>query len=592
MPVAVFLIQIIEKTMQRILLLVAAWLLTVLKGNAYTYREKMVEAGDGFKLCTRIYLPDGEGPWPVVATRTPYVVERKDPSPLLTAFLNSGIGVIQQDCRGKGKSEGHFAPSVYERVDGLAFYQWLEKQPWCASIGIFGSSYTALTGWVIGDSLPSKVKAMYLSHYGVDRFKSCYQAGLFRQDIMSGWVIDNTEEPIKKPAMPENGKPGENYYDFYLHRPHVEADVDVLGCRLDYYRDWITHTDHADPYWDLGVWGYLRRAPQQIRVPMTVIVGQFDHHEAGTLLGYEMLPDETKAHSRLIVAAMNHFFQTVPTYQPHEHAADYNMAGDLLQWFKSILIDGIMPNGEVKVYNIGGDRWDTYPRWPIPVDHYATYFLSDSRQSGHRQLTKENTEKESRISYDYDPQNPVYAVGGETLFNSKQRQGCQLQPAPDFRPDVISFITEPVEEDLPISGIVKVMLRVSTDVDDTSFAVTLSEVQPDGTTHNIRDAITTLAYRHNPWGPRETYTPGETVDLELTTNPVFWTIKKGCSLRLDVKSTLFPEYAVHSNYAGVWANQAKTRVAHQTVFVGGKDGSKVMIPVAAKSFIFQKMLPV
>ena len=63
----------------------------------YTYFEEMVEGGDGFKLLTRIYLPEGEGPWPVVVTRTPYVYfGRGDNNAIGREYARRGIGYIQQ----------------------------------------------------------------------------------------------------------------------------------------------------------------------------------------------------------------------------------------------------------------------------------------------------------------------------------------------------------------------------------------------------------------------------------------------------------------------------------------------------------------
>ena len=53
------------------------------------------------------------------------------------------------------------------------------------SLGYAGCSYLALTGWVVADILPPKVKTMYLTHYGVFRHTSAYQDGLFRHDISS-----------------------------------------------------------------------------------------------------------------------------------------------------------------------------------------------------------------------------------------------------------------------------------------------------------------------------------------------------------------------------------------------------------------------
>ena len=47
-------------------------LFAVLPMFAQTVREEMVTMRDGVHLATSIYLPPGEGPWPVVLTRTPY----------------------------------------------------------------------------------------------------------------------------------------------------------------------------------------------------------------------------------------------------------------------------------------------------------------------------------------------------------------------------------------------------------------------------------------------------------------------------------------------------------------------------------------
>ena len=52
--------------------LLAILTMVCLTSAGYTYKEVMVPCKDGTKLMTHIYLPDGEGPWPVVCTRTPY----------------------------------------------------------------------------------------------------------------------------------------------------------------------------------------------------------------------------------------------------------------------------------------------------------------------------------------------------------------------------------------------------------------------------------------------------------------------------------------------------------------------------------------
>ena len=548
----------------------------------YVYFEEMVPSGeDGIRLLTRIYLPEGDGPFPVVVTRTPYVWGTGDYIDAGREYARRGIGYIQQDCRGKGGSEGFFSPNVNERADGIALYEWLAEQPWCGDIGIFGSSYTALTGWLVGDSIPDKVKGMYLSHYGVDRHISCFRSGLFREDIMSGWAIDNAEEDIVKPDRKPGQAPGENYYDFYLYRPQVEADVNVLGQKLQYYRDWITHTDYTDPYWNTGVWADLKRIPYVIDVPLTIVAGQFDHHEEGTVLGYERLRPEIKARSRLILGSWNHSFQVTPTHVPTANAMEFDINADQFEWFYSLLVKKEEPRGEVRVYNIEADEWVNLDSWPIETASDRTMYLSSETAGDRWNVLALNTSEPqaSSVSYVYDPENPVYAEGGETLFTSSGRRGSLRQSPAGYRDDILSFVSGPLEEDMTIAGNVKVYLKVRTDADDTAFAFTLSEVTPSGEAYNMRTSIATLGYRNGLLNPRVEYRRGSTVVLEIEALPIMWTVKAGNSLRLDIKSSQFPEYAVHSNTAGVWAEQARTVVARQTVFVGGEDGSRVVFPV-------------
>ncbi len=548
--------------------------------HQYRYFEHMVEGGDGFRLLTRIYLPEGPGPWPVAVTRTPYVNNGSgDNIAVGREYAKRGIGYIQQDCRGKGGSEGFYSPNIYEREDGIALYEWLDKQSWCASIGIFGNSYTALTGWIVADRLPDKVKGLYLGHYGVDRHISCYRAGLFRQDILSGWTIDNAEEDIHKPVRTAGQPSGENYYPFYRYLPHVEADEAVLGVQLPYYRDWITHTDYGDPYWNSGVWGELKSIPALVDVPVTIVAGQFDHHEEGTLLGYERLNPAVKAQSRLILGAWNHSFQVTPTHVPTDNARDFLVASDQFSWLHSILVEGVVPRGEIRVYAIERDEWVEFESWPMVPHSEKLMFLSAEKYEGGRAYTMTETRPGSAaLEYVHDPTNPVMTIGAETVFTSSGRRGSLLQPEPGYRADVLSFVSAPLTEGITIAGKVRLELEVSSDADDTSFAFTLSEVTPDGKAYSMRSAITTLAYRTDPLDPRGTYTPGERVKVEIEALPILWSVGAGNALRVDVKSSDFPQYAVHTNYAGVWSEQSRSRLARQSVFVGA-EASQLVLPL-------------
>lgn len=541
------------------------------------HKTEMVEGEPGYRLVTEIFLPDGEGPWPTVMVRTPYPDNGAQYTAIGEEYAKRGIAYVYQFCRGKGGSDGTYSPNTYEKVDGTALMNWICEQDWCESLGIQGMSYMAYCAWCLADDLNPKVKCMYVEEYGVDRFISLYKDGLFRQDIMSGWAIDNAEEDIIKPEKdPENP-----YYEEYCYMPQVEMDVEMLGAKLSWYRDWITNTNYNDDYWNEGVWAQLKEVPAQVDVPITVVAGLYDHHLEGTLLGYERLNDETKAQSRLILGPWNHGYGITPSHVTTDHAGDINVARDTFNWFYSILVNDTVPEANVQVYFVEEDKWMTLDNWPIESDGSETfYFTTESSAENDKalNLSSEPQAEEDTITYQYDPQNPVMSVGGETLFTSASKRGSQIQPEIGYRDDVISFLTAPLTEDISIAGKISADLYVSTDVEDTCFTYKVCEVAPDGTTYNIRSGITTLAYRNDSLGDRQTYTPNDIVKITIETLPITWNIKAGNSIRIDITSSNFPEYSIHSNYAGVWAEQTETKIANQTIHLGGDYPSSVTLP--------------
>jgi hypothetical protein len=130
-----------------------------------------------------------------------------------------------------------------------------------------------------------------------------------------------------------------------------------------------------------------------------------------------------------------------------------------------------------------------------------------------------------------------------------------------------------------LAGKVKVILNVSTDVEDTAFSYKISEQLKDGNTYNIRTGITTLGFRNEPLGSRQSYTPGEVVEIEVEALPILWQLQPGSRFRVDISSSDFPQYSIHSNYAGVWSEQTKTRIAHQKLYLGGSYNSRIEIPI-------------
>ena len=540
-------------------------------------QEYMVEMRDGVKLYTRVFCPQGDGPWPVVVTRDPY--QNGSSTAMSKILVRYGYAVVQQDCRGTGNSEGVWQPFLNERNDGIDNANWVAKQPWSdGNIGMFGHSYGAYVQWIVADQLPKEVKTLYLSMFGTNRHNQMYQDGMFRHDIYTSWAVTTsgikTTEPLK-----------ELYQKALTIRPHTEMDMQVFGQKMQWYRDMLTNVSGESDYWKKGNWEILLNNPSKITIPVRVVDGWFDHHLAGTVEGYEHLASEVKQQSSFIIGPWTHML--APPKSDLEFAnGQWSIMKDAVEWF-DYKLKGMPFNkelGTVEAYVARDGKWKNFKSWPPKADVTRMYLTPGDDKGGVLRATKEKAAK--TVSYVYDPKNPVPTQGGADLLawlnpgGKVPQPGPVLQDQPGTRSDVITFISEPVAEDMTIAGRIQVNLGVSSDAEDTAFTAKVMEVLPDGKAYNIRDSITSLAYR-NGAKAAQTYKPGSVVDVKLELWPVTWTIKKGSRIRVDISSSNFPTYAVHSNVAGPWAQQANVKVANQTIYIGGKHGSFIEIPLLA-----------
>lgn len=528
----------------------------------------MLPMADGIYLRTVIRKPDGPGPFPTIVQRGCYPFLEGTQQAHAEGYTERGFAFVYQFCRGVGGSEGVWVPNVHERSDGKSTLDWLDAQPWVESIGHFGSSYLALTGWVVADILPPKVKTLYLTHYGTDRFASAYQRGLFRQDVLTGWAMGNAGQPVAA-----------GYLESARYRPQIEVDVALWKTgELPWYRDWITNTNRQDPYWNGGFWKLLKEIPSRVRVPVYLGGSWYDHHLGSALQTWQDLSEESRAHSTLRIGAWNHMFMPCVDGQPAENLRNSDTAS-AFEWFRTLLREGRTPSGQVEVYRIGQDAWVRKPSYPFPAERTETFYLS-AQKSGEQAYALARGEAEpGEITYVYDPDDPVLTHGAESVLESLSEAGSRLQPGCGYRPDVISFVSAPLDRGLDILGRIGVTLYVSSDAEDTAFTARLMEVFPDGQAYNIRGSVTTLAYRGDAGQNRQSYEPGSVVEATIDMWDVMWRVRAGSRLRLDISSSNFPEYAAHTNHAGVWALQREAKPARQSLWMGQEHPARLVLPV-------------
>jgi len=147
-----------------------------------------------------------------------------------------------------------------------------------------------------------------------------------------------------------------------------------------------------------------------------------------------------------------------------------------------------------------------------------------------------------------------------------------------MRPDVLVYTSPPLDQNLEVTGPVRVILYVATSVNDTDFTAKLVDVEPDGHPLLVTDGIQRLRYRLSLLDPVfvKRNTPYQiNIDAGVTS----YVFSRGHRLRLEVSSSNFPKYDRNLNSTRPNAEQTKIIKARQSVFHDSRYTSAVVLPV-------------
>jgi uncharacterized protein len=319
-------------------------------GQEETIRVSM---RDGIGLATRVFLPAGQGPWPVILTRYPYPMAALMKA-LGRVWTRHGYAFVTQECRGTNASEGVWVPWEHERDDGLDTVDWLKRQVWSnGNIGMWGRSYLSGVQWVMADQLPPEVKALVLSVNGTERYRQLYMNGMFRQDAFTSWAFANSEVKTRQ-------DPGELYQQALYARPHLDVDVKLLGQELPWYREWISNVSREGEYWKRGVWNVLQHIPPQVHTPVLMVGGWYDHNLDGMIRAYGQFPEQTKAASRFVIGPWIHALESSGDLDyPDSDVLGTFTIKQATEWFDHQLKGQSYPyrKGGIDAYIIREGRW-------------------------------------------------------------------------------------------------------------------------------------------------------------------------------------------------------------------------------------------
>jgi putative CocE/NonD family hydrolase len=554
-------------------------------------RDVAVPMRDGVVLRADIYRPADGGPYPVLVLRSPYGKQGFHPE----GHAKAGYIVVCQDVRGRYASGGTFESFVRARThdaeDGYDTVEWAARLPGSTGkVGTFGASYNAFLQWRLAAMRPPSLVAMAAESIPA-HYTDLEGPGTIRPGRRIVWWVTTMSPDLRRKA----GRPGtqtgaearalwdagegRNWLGFL---PWLDLPELVFETEGDAVRDWLRHPDQ-DPW-------KLDEGCSRIEVPNLDVVGWHDHCN-GDLLMYRTMvergaTERARRGQRIVIGPWSHSPRDVRRYGEIDFGPEavVNVAALEIRWFDHWLKgkpNGVDTEAPIRLFVMGANRWRDEHEWPLRrARPFALYLDGSGRANGPAgdgRLVAASSPpgRPAEDHYRYDPRDPVPSLHGPALYAIPTDQ--RLLAA---RPDILVYQTEPLEEDLEVTGNPEVELFAASTAPDTDFFARLVDVAPEGQARDVALGMVRARYRTSPSRP-ELLTPGATTRYAIRMGPTSNLFRAGHRIRLDLTSSDFPNYDRNHNTAGDPNADATLAVAEQTVFHGGSRASKLVLPVVS-----------
>jgi len=540
-------------------------------------RMAMIPTRDGARLHTFIYQPKGHTEaLPFIMLRTPYGIAGS-PARYFQGYLkelaDEGYIFVFQDIRGRYDSEGQFvmnrplhdpkdAKGVDESSDTWDTVDWLLRNTPANNgrVGVLGVSYPGWLAAMAGVNPHPAVRAISPQAPMTDAWMGddFFHQGAFR--LSYGFEYATSMELSNDGSIPV---PIDRYdaFDWYLELGSL-ANVSRTVLKGKSVPTWENFTAHPtyDAFWKARA---LPTYLTTLTVPTMTVGGWWDQEDFyGALKTYETLEKlDTKGINYLVMGPWNHGGWSRGAGDSLGRISFDDSTGAFFReqaqapWFAYWLKDkGRLPLPEALLFEAGSNRWRAFDSWPPKNGtRRALYFGPDGALSFDAPKGRQISAFDQYVS---DPAHPVPYRNRPIQLTYHPRGSdwytwlTQDQRLVDGRPDVLTWQTAPLTEDVTIAGDIVARLFASTTGRDADWAVKLIDVYPDsgdfaprmgGYEFMIANDIMRGRYRKS-WSHPEPLVPNQVTPFTVDLHQQAYTFQQGHRIMVQVQSSWFPVY--------------------------------------------------
>jgi putative CocE/NonD family hydrolase len=478
----------------------------------FTLEEVMIPVRDGVHLQTAILTPVGQtGPLPILFRRTPYGVPDKPPEQMpssMKELAQDGYIFVIQNLRGRFKSEGVFNLSSWvdpndlkatnETTDAYDSIEWLVKNVPNSNgkVGMYGVSYDGLTTALTLLHPHPALKAISEQASPVDQWMNDddHRYGALRESYDFEYAVMEQADKNKNTHFDF-----EIYdtYEWYLKLgPLSNINAKYLHGSIPYWNSSVDHPDY-DEFWKKEAWVNQLHSSS---VPNLNVAGFWDQEDPwGPWQIFRHAEENDPQHTNFVVAgpwfhgewqaAKGDGIGLIP-FGGHETSREFRENIEA-PFFRYYLHDkGEKPHWQASTFQSGSNAWHTYAVWPPKEAKNTNLYLHDDgtlsfsapeakSTKGYREYVSDPA---NPVPYRQRPISPTYPGGDWRTWEVDDQRFV------DHRPDVLSFVSEPLDHDVTVTGPVAVDLFASTSGTDSDFVVKLIDVYPQDAQKNTWNA--------------------------------------------------------------------------------------------------------
>ncbi len=585
--------------------------------------ERMVNMRDGVKLFTSIYMPkDSNEKHPILITRTPYSCApygENNWSPFWNGhkknYFREGYIMVMQDVRGRFMSEGEFmdirpfnphknkATDVDEASDTYDLIDWLVKNiPGNnGRVGVFGISYPGFYCTMAALSNHPALKAVSPQAPVTDWFMGddWHHNGAFM--LMDAFnFYSGFGRPRPKPTTTGSGGLNlqfDDNYKFYLETGALRNfNKKYLHDSIEFWNELMLHPN-LDAWWKAR---NPRNFVTDVRAAMLTVGGLFDAEDCfGAWRLYEAIEKKSKStDNRLVIGPWSHgqWAQSEGSFLGNikfGSGTSYWYQNNIELPFFNYHLKGKGTNSvpEATIFFSGENQWHQLSQWPPVEKTEKTIYL----QPGGKLNWSKPSGQSGSTEYISDPAKPVPYT--EDVHRSRTAEYMtDDQRFASRRPDVLTFETGILDNDLTLAGTVVADLLVSITGTDADFIVKVIDVFPDDFSYPgqdgypmggyqmlVRGEVMRGKFRYSFEKPAA-FTPNKIERVKFELPDIAHTFRKGHRLMVQIQSSWFP--LVDRNpqkFVNIYdCTDSDFQKATIKIYHNSKNASGLLLPVLPK----------